>query len=209
MRSSLVVLLVAALASSGALAAPGPDLEARAPVPSKRFEARSPAPSKRAVVEARAPQPSKQAVVEARAPQPSKRAPAPQPSKRAPAPQPSKRAPEPAPQPSKRSMLEQVAIYHEDLSAKFCPAPSRACPVGRASKMPESLAEWDGVEFECVDFNEDLKACGGCGSVDASHDCTTIPNALAVACVSGACQVTSCKPGFVPSPFTPGSCVPL
>ncbi|TFK56868.1 hypothetical protein OE88DRAFT_1640692 [Heliocybe sulcata] len=197
---SLIVLLVAALGSTGAVA----DLEARSPVPSKRFEARAPVPSKRApVIEARAPQPSKRAP----APAPSKRAPEPQPSKRAPQPQPSKRAPEP--QPSKRSMVEQIAIYNEDLSAKFCPAPSKACPIGRVSKMPETLAEWDGVEFECVGFNVDLKACGGCGTVDVSHDCTAIPNALAVACVQGGCQVSSCKPGFTPSLTAPGSCIAL
>jgi len=188
---SLIVLVAAALGSTGVVA----ELEARSPAPSKRLEPRAPAPSKRAPV------------VEARAPQPSKRAPAPAPSKRAPEPQPSKRAPEP--QPSKRSMLEQIAIYNEDLSAKFCPAPSSACPIDHMSKMPETLAEWDGVVFECVDFSEDLKACGGCGSVDVSYDCTAIPNALAVSCVQGACQISSCKAGFAPSPSAPGECVPL
>ncbi|KZT27685.1 hypothetical protein NEOLEDRAFT_1168120 [Neolentinus lepideus HHB14362 ss-1] len=165
---SLIVLVAAALGSTGAVA----ELEARSPAPSKRLEPRAPAPSKRAPV------------VEARAPQPSKRAPAPAPSKRA-----------PEPQPSKRSMLEQIAIYNEDLSAKFCPAPSSACPIDHMSKMPETLAEWDGVVFECVDFEEDLKACGGCGSVDVSHDCTAIPNALAVSCVQGACQCAVCSGG--------------
>ncbi|KDQ63103.1 hypothetical protein JAAARDRAFT_366825 [Jaapia argillacea MUCL 33604] len=198
--------------------APVPQVLKRAPQASKRAERRAPQASKRA------PQASKRA--ERRAPQASKRAPqaskrAPQASKRAErrAPQASKRAKREAmpeatapPQLSERSFDEQTSFeeYVEqsemNLSEMLCPGDQTACPVSKLLSLPTSLVGWSEIEYECFDFSADLKACGGCGSMNSMYDCTTIADASSVACVQGSCQVSKCKQGFVPSGLN--SCIP-
>jgi len=84
----------------------------------------------------------------------------------------------------------------EDLNDMLCPFDMSACPVEPSSDFPKTLAEWSALGYECVEFDNDLQSCGGCASVDISHDCTLITNAVDVACVSGACEVQSCETGY-------------
>lgn len=42
-------------------------------------------------------------------------------------------------------------------------------------------------DYVCVDTTTDLYSCGGCASIDAGQDCTTIPNVDEVACTKSAC----------------------
>ncbi|KAH7923883.1 hypothetical protein BV22DRAFT_1014427 [Leucogyrophana mollusca] len=167
------------------------------------MEARAPAPSKRHV-DARAPEPApSKRYVNARAPEPA-------PSKRhvdarAPLPAPSKRAPNPAP--SKRSEVNQKRTVDQSIMVpskvhnfgiEYCPKDHSACPVfSQPGNMPRTAAEWEDVSYECVDFEADLRSCGGCSSLDPMlHDCSLIPGAQGVSCVAGQCLVSSCRPGY-------------
>lgn len=204
MRATTALSLLAALCTAVTAvpnASPaGYGVQARAPAPSKRAAAARSFPSKRAPVEPRAPHP-----------QPSKRAPHPQPSKRAPQPskratpdspahpQPSKRAPTPAPAPSKRLLKRSDAaeVPFDAVSRALCPAALSVCPVvastgAEAGELQELLKHG----FECVDFRSDLESCGGCGIVDEAHNCMAIPNASAVSCVVGRCEVNNCEVGY-------------
>jgi hypothetical protein len=116
---------------------------------------------------------------------------------------------------SKRNVAEQNSLVVPDLSVLLCPSGTHACPLDD-SPMPVTLLDW---MYECVDFSSDLTSCGGCSALDhrcgifsrgsmllqyadhleISRDCTAIPNALAVSCVRGGCEVQSCEPGHVPS----------
>ena len=65
--------------------------------------------------------------------------------------------------------------------------------------------------MECVDLTWDRNHCGACGEacgpkaycmastckfVSCSMDCTTLPHASAVQCVSGECQIKKCETGY-------------
>jgi len=129
------------------------------------------------VIVARSPSPSH--TLEARAPQPSV----------------TKRGP--------RVKRKQIPLSpEEEMSHHLCPLGMSVCPMPSESSalttrpVPTTLLQWIQEGFECADLDYDLTSCGGCGSVNARHDCTTIPNALGVSCMEGACRVETCKPGF-------------
>ncbi|KAI0041898.1 hypothetical protein FA95DRAFT_1500810, partial [Auriscalpium vulgare] len=88
------------------------------------------------------------------------------------------------------------------VSDMLCPYQLWACPIpGHALSAGSSKYEFDVGElvrtgFECVDLRGDLESCGGCGSLDQAHDCTSIPHARGVACVHAQCAVDSCAPGY-------------
>jgi hypothetical protein len=77
---------------------------------------------------------------------------------------------------------------------KLCPVGLAACPI------PNTL---DGA-YECLDAKSDLQSCGGCQSLGQGQDCTAIPGARWMGCVSGKCEVYSCKAGYKRSD---GGCV--
>lgn len=89
---------------------------------------------------------------------------------RAPA-RPSKRlvARHPAPTkaaPQKRSIDEQHVVEMESQRG-FCLDGLMACPIlSTPGQFPRTIAEWEAVGFECVDFAADLSSCGGCSSLD-------------------------------------------
>ncbi|THH29050.1 hypothetical protein EUX98_g5135 [Antrodiella citrinella] len=112
-----------------------------------------------------------------------------------------------APQPSNakrspHSKRKQTPLSPEEqMSRHLCPLGMNVCPIplenlNTVPLIPTTLLKWIEEGFECVDLQEDLTSCGGCGSVNASHDCTTIPNALGVSCIAGVCHVDTCKSGF-------------
>jgi len=87
-----------------------------------------------------------------------------------------------------------------DFSAYLCPGALSACQVASKEPLvsnPISLTEWNSIGFECVDFTTDLRSCGGCSALDASHDCTTIAGASSVSCLTGNCRINTCKPGYM------------
>ena len=104
-----------------------------------------------------------------------------------------------------------------ELAKHVCPDGLFGCPIaesGTVSRLPTNLTSLVEQGFECVDLKADLKACGGCASVDRayvnvrcvnmsalmnppfSHDCTSIPGVQGVSCENGACVVLSCKSRF-------------
>jgi len=109
-----------------------------------------------------------------------------------------------APQPSHRAKraensqerLKGITGAEIDFSPYLCPVPASACPIDKMTAAPSSVAEWHNVGFECVDFQNELKSCGGCASLSKGTDCTTIPGAHHVACSMGRCLAHSCKTGF-------------
>lgn len=167
------------------------DLQARSPMPSKRYALpilpRQPgpsiAPTKRSLVQ-RAPAPGPSAVYvarEASSPQrlaarqasPSKRLSARQLAvsphyARAPAPAPSKRFTEDSAAPQKRSLDDEQHVMESTAESRgFCLNGLVACPVlSTPGQFPRTFAEWEAVGFECVDFTADLRSCGGCSSLD-------------------------------------------
>ena len=88
--------------------------------------------------------------IEARAPTPSLAARAPAPSARSVA---------------KRALKQKPLTPEEAMSQHLCPSPMRACPIDSQSS-PKTLLDWIQEGFECVDPQEDLTSCGGCGSID-------------------------------------------
>ncbi|KAG2075179.1 hypothetical protein BDR04DRAFT_84610 [Suillus decipiens] len=200
------------------------DVQARNPTPSKRYALpilpRQPAPSialsKRSLAK-RAITPKPSAVYVAREASPSQglaarraspskwesaRELAPSPHyARAAAPAPSRRVAEASAAPHKRSLDQQHVIEGAAAAAEsrgFCLDGLVACPVlSTPGQLPRTFVEWEAIGFECVDFTADLRACGGCSSLDPiEHDCTKIPHVEGVACVVGECQITSCQLGY-------------
>jgi len=53
------------------------------------------------------------------------------------------------------------------------------------------------VAWECIDVHSNLERCGGCVIDGVGQDCTTIPGALDVECLVGACAISSCFPGYI------------
>ncbi|KAI0076062.1 hypothetical protein K474DRAFT_1675880 [Panus rudis PR-1116 ss-1] len=108
------------------------------------------------------------------------------------------RSPAPSGAYKKRSMTkrqQRPLSPVEELSRQLCPFGMSVCPIS-SSSSPSTLLGWIHDGYECVYHDSDLNSCGGCGTVNVSHDCTTIPNAVGVSCVSGQCRVDSCKSGF-------------
>jgi len=136
----------------------------------------SAAPSSDDALEARSPFPSP--ALEARAPEPSNK----------------KRSPI-----TKRSK-QLTMTPSQQFSQQLCPFGMSVCPIASAAGVsttaPSSLLGWITEGFECVDFEEDLTSCGGCGSMDVRRDCTAIPGAFGVSCIANACHIDSCKTGF-------------
>ncbi|CAL1694647.1 unnamed protein product [Somion occarium] len=119
---------------------------------------------------------------------------------------PSKTHGAPRPSPSKRESRttsdsytlvkrDQLRLVDEDISDELCPFSLTVCPLTSHSR-PTSLTGWIQEGFECVDTESDLNSCGGCGTVNQTHDCTTIPGAVGVSCMTGSCRVDSCQPGY-------------
>lgn len=81
-----------------------------------------------------------------------------------------------------------------EATQKVCPTGFAACATGLKG-FGGNAAGW-----ECVDVDSDIESCGGCqqpmpgGKV--GQDCTAIPGADAVACLSGGCQILRCSRGF-------------
>ncbi|QRW05443.1 choline transport protein [Ceratobasidium sp. AG-Ba] len=74
----------------------------------------------------------------------------------------------------------------------LCARGYTACPVDGSKGLTTN-------DYECLDALQELRACGGCPSLGQGQDCTSIPHAKGVSCVSGTCQVSSCSGGFAPT----------
>ncbi|KAF9567827.1 hypothetical protein CPC08DRAFT_626439 [Agrocybe pediades] len=97
-----------------------------------------------------------------------------------------------------------------EIATAICPGSLSGCPVAEAgslSSLPTTYNSWMQIGFECVDLNADLRACGGCPSLDIKHDCAAIPGAHDVACISGTCVVDSCIAGYTFNSTT-STCTP-
>ncbi|KIJ66184.1 hypothetical protein HYDPIDRAFT_86948, partial [Hydnomerulius pinastri MD-312] len=108
--------------------------------------------------------------------------------------------PKPSQTKHKRDLEEQhvVALQATDSRRDFCPTGFSACPIlSMPGVLPDTLVDWENVDYECVDFAADLRSCGGCSSVNpGKHDCRMLPHVLGVSCVFGDCVVASCQPGY-------------
>jgi hypothetical protein len=112
------------------------------------------------------------------------------------------------------------------IAKSVCPDNLFGCPIaegGSLSSLPSDIATWFTEGFECFDLENDLRACGGCASMNKvyvilhcdslgicqnllltivhnclafSHDCTSIPGADSVTCEAGKCIVQTCAKGF-------------
>lgn len=105
---------------------------------------------------------------------------------------PSPHVPSPSPTHHKRNKVTpQIPMFP---SPEFCPAGLSACPIQNGLGL---LSGVENVEYECVDFMTDLDHCGGCSSQNFDRfNCRADPHASSVACVSGRCVTTSCRPGY-------------
>ncbi|PPQ77043.1 hypothetical protein CVT25_014860 [Psilocybe cyanescens] len=109
--------------------------------------------------------------------------------------------PTPSQRPRARNLNRRIlsSVPPSELAESICPSGLYGCPIadaGSLSSLPTSLSAWIEQGFECVDIKADLRACGGCPSLNAKHDCTTIVGANDIACVVGTCVVDSCLPGY-------------
>jgi hypothetical protein len=66
-------------------------------------------------------------------------------------------------------------------SLRACSPRSKICPIGR-------------IGWECIDTQNSLESCGGCPNA-GGQDCSVLPGADQVACVDGACRISSCIRG--------------
>ncbi|TEB38738.1 hypothetical protein FA13DRAFT_1724675 [Coprinellus micaceus] len=85
------------------------------------------------------------------------------------------------------------------IAKSVCPDNLFGCPIaegGSLSSLPSDIATWFTEGFECFDLENDLRACGGCASMNKVHDCTSIPGADSVTCEAGKCIVQTCAKGF-------------
>jgi hypothetical protein len=116
---------------------------------------------------------------------------------------------------------------------KACPAPGtgiagdlvEGMSPEELSRQMNGLADWFRVGFECVDFQVDVKNCGGCAAFGTgyvssrplslacvfffvtnpcppinSQDCSALPFAVRSTCAQGSCNVISCEQGYVVAP---------
>lgn len=93
------------------------------------------------------------------------RAPSPSLVARAPSPSLAARAPAPSGSFTKRALRQKPLSPEEAVAQQLCPGTMRACPID-AQSSPATLLEWIQEGFECVDPQEDLTSCGGCGTTD-------------------------------------------
>ncbi|KAL5535540.1 hypothetical protein ACEPAF_3634 [Sanghuangporus sanghuang] len=84
--------------------------------------------------------------------------------------------------------------------------PLTPCPSGLEQCPISGLSSPENDDYECVETTSDLINCGGCSAAGKGKDCTTIPNALNVACERGTCIVASCTKGYIPSTGN-GTCI--
>ncbi|PSS36802.1 hypothetical protein PHLCEN_2v1346 [Hermanssonia centrifuga] len=105
--------------------------------------------------------PSNSGSLAARAPSPSIVARAPQPSS---ARRMEARAPMPSASLKKKREQHVIVSAEEQISRQLCPTPMSVCPI--TSARPSTLLGWIADGYECVDQQEDLTSCGGCGIVD-------------------------------------------
>lgn len=82
----------------------------------------------------------------------------------------------------------ETVFDRTDFDRHHCPSDLKACMIP---------GEFGSAGVECVDTLNDAEFCGGCAG--QGQNCNDIPNATAAVCQTGACQVTSCKPGFKPN----------
>ncbi|KAF9486477.1 hypothetical protein BDN70DRAFT_15914 [Pholiota conissans] len=107
------------------------------------------------------------------------------------------------PTPSHRSMPYRRRALNtmnaSEIATEICPEEFFGCPIaapGSLASLPTSLSDWIAGGYECIDPQADLRACGGCTSLDAKHDCTLIPGVNDISCVAGACVVGSCNDSY-------------
>ena len=65
-----------------------------------------------------------------------------------------------------RKRKQHILNEQELISEYLCPRPLALCPVSPQAS-PKTVLEWIREGFECVDQDEDLTSCGGCGINDA------------------------------------------
>jgi len=56
-----------------------------------------------------------------------------------------------------------------EIPTAICPSNLSGCPIAQAgskSSLPATYSAWLEKGFECVDFEADLRSCGGCASLD-------------------------------------------
>ncbi|KAH9486315.1 Protein priA [Psilocybe cubensis] len=109
--------------------------------------------------------------------------------------------PTPSHRPKPRNLKSRLlsSVPPSELAESICPSGLYGCPIakpGSLSSLPTSLSTWTEQGFECIDTKADLRACGGCASIDSKHDCTTIEGANDISCAVGTCVVDSCLPGY-------------
>lgn len=112
-----------------------------------------------------------------------------------------------------RSLQEKAERAKKDYSAFLCPGGSNACPNPATRRDPatgverpmtpaemqgslSSLADWFKVGFECVEFETEENACGGCVTLGRGADCSAIPFARRAGCERSQCVVYQCKEGY-------------
>lgn len=112
-----------------------------------------------------------------------------------------------------RSLQEKAEKAKKDYSAFLCPGGSNACPNPSTRRDPatgkerpvtpqemqaslSSLADWFKVGFECVEFETEENACGGCVTLGNGTDCSAIPFARRAGCERSQCVVYQCKEGY-------------
>lgn len=66
-----------------------------------------------------------------------------------------------------RDQEQEIVMSPSEASQHLCPQPMTVCPI-TPNSAPSTLSEWDRDGFECVDTEEDLTSCGGCGFLDAT-----------------------------------------
>ncbi|KAG8950078.1 hypothetical protein FRC03_012966 [Tulasnella sp. 419] len=100
----------------------------------------------------------------------------------------------------KRNKREQERILNPDGSLQVCAKPSVACPIAPTQDGPSKTI--DSIETECVFPQTDLENCGGCSSLGQGMNCAAIEGVKSTTCVTGQCQVFSCRKGYklIPNP---------
>ncbi|RDB28903.1 Protein priA [Hypsizygus marmoreus] len=93
---------------------------------------------------------------------------------------------------------QKRSAHWKSRSAPLCPTGLDACPI---SSMKSG-------DYECLDTTTELESCGGCSSIGAGQDCTTITGAWNVGCEQGSCKVYTCAGGYIRA-RDGKSCIPI
>lgn len=64
-----------------------------------------------------------------------------------------------------RRNTDEIVLSPAELSGHLCPQPMSVCPITKFV-LPVTLSQWVRDGYECVDMQEDLTSCGGCGILD-------------------------------------------